>query len=91
LKEGASDAEVREYLVARYGEFVLLRPPVKVETIALWTAPLIALCGGGYAIYAAFRRSRRRAREAPAPLTESERAQLQTLGVTASRKVNRES
>jgi cytochrome c-type biogenesis protein CcmH/NrfF len=80
LKEGASDAEVRDYIVARYGDFVLLRPPFKIETLALWGAPLIALLGGGYAIYAAFRRSRRRATQTSAPLTEAERAQLQALG-----------
>jgi cytochrome c-type biogenesis protein CcmH len=90
LKDGASDAEVRKYLVARYGDFVLLRPPFKVETIALWAAPLVALCGGGYAIYAAFRRSRRHAREAPAPLTETERARLQALGAMPSRTENPE-
>jgi len=81
LKEGANDAEVRDFIVARYGDFVLLRPPFKIETLALWGAPLIALLGGGYAIYGAFRRSRRRAAEATAPLTDTERAQLQSLGV----------
>jgi cytochrome c-type biogenesis protein CcmH len=82
LKEGASDAEVRDFLVARYGDFVLLRPPFKIETLALWGAPLIALLGGGYAIYAAFQRSRRGRTEAPAPLTDAERAQLEALGAT---------
>jgi cytochrome c-type biogenesis protein CcmH len=82
LKEGASDAEVREFVVARYGDFVLLRPPFKIETLALWGAPFIALLGGGYAIYAAFRRSRRRATDAPASLTDAERAQLRALGAT---------
>jgi cytochrome c-type biogenesis protein CcmH len=81
LKEGASDAEVRAYVVARYGDFVLLRPPLKIETLALWGAPLIALLGGAYAIYAAFRRGRRKA-EAVFPLTEAERAQL--AAITAS-------
>jgi cytochrome c-type biogenesis protein CcmH/NrfF len=88
LKEGASDAEVRDYIVARYGDFVLLRPPFKIETLALWGAPLIALLGGGYAIYAAFKRSRRRAAEAIAPLTDSERAQLQALGVSSDKALN---
>ena len=60
LKEGASDAQVRDFVVARYGDFVLLRPPVKPETLLLWAAPLIALIGGAFAIYVAMRRGRRR-------------------------------
>jgi cytochrome c-type biogenesis protein CcmH len=83
LKEGATDAEVRAFVVARYGDFVLLRPPLKTETLVLWGAPLIALLGGGYAIYAAFRRSRRNAVSIPSPLTDAERAQLRALGATA--------
>lgn len=82
LKEGATDAQVRDFVVARYGDFVLLRPPFKIETLALWGAPLIVLCGGGYALYAAFRRSRRRWPDAPILLTDAERAQLQALGAT---------
>ncbi|WP_018267487.1 cytochrome c-type biogenesis protein [Methylosinus sp. LW4] len=77
LKDGASDAEVRDYVVARYGDFVLLRPPVKRETLLLWAAPALALIGGVWAIFAATRRNRR---AAPA-LTAEERAQLQALGV----------
>ena len=43
LSEGDSDAAVRAYVVARYGEFVLLRPPLSLRTIALWSAPLLLL------------------------------------------------
>ncbi|MBI3275096.1 MAG: cytochrome c-type biogenesis protein CcmH, partial [Methylocystis sp.] len=43
LQEGASDADVRAFLVSRYGDFMLLRPPVKPETLLLWAAPLLAL------------------------------------------------
>jgi cytochrome c-type biogenesis protein CcmH len=77
LKDGASDAEVRDYVVARYGDFVLLRPPVKRETLLLWAAPALALIGGVWAIFAATRRNRR----ATPALTAEERAQLQALGV----------
>ncbi len=80
LKEGMNDAEVRAYIHSRYGDFVLLRPPFKPETLLLWGAPLIALAGGGFAIYAAFRRSRRTA-PVPAPaLSEAERKKLRELG-----------
>ncbi|BBU60503.1 hypothetical protein MSC49_04380 [Methylosinus sp. C49] len=78
LKDGASDADVRDYVVARYGDFVLLRPPVKRETLLLWAAPALALIGGVWAIFAATRRNRR---AAAAALTAEERAQLQALGV----------
>ncbi|WP_255608405.1 cytochrome c-type biogenesis protein [Methylosinus sp. Sm6] len=79
LKGGASDAEVREFVVARYGDFVLLRPPVKPETWLLWAAPLLALGGGAAVIYFTARRGRRASAGA---LTEAERAQLNALGVS---------
>jgi cytochrome c-type biogenesis protein CcmH len=78
LKEGASDADVRAFVVARYGDFVLLRPPVKPETLLLWAAPLLALIGGAAAIYLAAPPRRR----ADGGLTEAERAQLHALGVS---------
>ncbi len=52
---------MRDYVVARYGDFVLLRPPFKPETLLLWGAPLIALAGGALALWAAYRRRGRRA------------------------------
>ncbi|MGA3062374.1 MAG: cytochrome c-type biogenesis protein [Methylocystis sp.] len=79
IKKGASDKEARDYIVARYGDFVLLRPPFKPETLLLWGAPLIALAGGALALWAAYRR--RRVAAAPAALSEAERAKLRALGV----------
>jgi cytochrome c-type biogenesis protein CcmH len=79
LKEGLSDAQVKDYVHARYGDFVLLRPPVKMETILLWTAPFLALLAGAAAVWAAARR--RAAPAGPAALTEEERARLKALGV----------
>jgi cytochrome c-type biogenesis protein CcmH len=84
LKEGASDADVRAFVVARYGDFVLLRPPVKPQTLLLWTAPLLALIGGAAAIYLAARRGRR----GGGALTEAERAQLQALGVSVDARAD---
>ncbi|MEK4033321.1 cytochrome c-type biogenesis protein [Methylocystis sp. IM3] len=79
LKEGLSDAQVKDYVHSRYGDFVLLRPPLKVETILLWTAPLFALLAGAAAVFVA---ARRRAIPAgPAGLTAEERARLKALGV----------
>ncbi|WP_363351229.1 cytochrome c-type biogenesis protein [Methylocystis echinoides] len=79
LKEGLSDAQVKDYVHARYGDFVLLRPPLKLDTILLWTAPLLALLAGAAAVFVAARR--RAAPEGPAALTEAERARLKALGV----------
>ncbi|MEM1399950.1 MAG: cytochrome c-type biogenesis protein [Pseudomonadota bacterium] len=47
LVAGDSDADVKQYLVDRYGDYVLLRPPVGARTMALWVAPAILLLLGG--------------------------------------------
>lgn len=46
LEEGKSDQEIVDFLVARYGEFVMYRPPVKKTTLMLWLAPGLLLVGG---------------------------------------------
>jgi cytochrome c-type biogenesis protein CcmH len=46
MREGNSDAQVVDYLVARYGDFVLYRPPLKATTILLWFGPLLLLASG---------------------------------------------
>ena len=43
LKKGDSDDQVRDYLVARYGDFVLLKPPLKGSTLILWITPALVL------------------------------------------------
>lgn len=74
LKAGDSDAQVLEFITSRYGDFVLLKPPVKPETWALWFGPaaLLVLGAAGVAIHL----RRRLSGEAPAPLTEAERRRL---------------
>ena len=78
LKAGASDAEARDYIVARYGDFVLLRPPLRLDTLALWGAPLFALLAGGYAIWRASTR-RRSLAVAPKALSDEERAAVEKI------------
>jgi cytochrome c-type biogenesis protein CcmH len=78
LSAGASDAEAKAYIVARYGDFVLLRPPLKLQTLLLWGAPLIALLLGGFAVWRALAG---RAVTAPPPLSEEEKAKLRALGL----------
>ncbi len=80
LVSGASDQQVRDFLVARYGEFVLLRPVLAWHTALLWITPvLLLLMGiGGLAWAALRRRGTERAVEGPT-LSESEKVALQRL------------
>ena len=43
MRRGASDSEIVDYMVARYGDFVLYRPPLKLTTLLLWFGPLLLL------------------------------------------------
>ena len=58
IKAGKSDAEIRDYMVQRYGDFVLYRPPVKGSTLALWLGPFALLIAGFCAIWMLVRRRR---------------------------------
>jgi cytochrome c-type biogenesis protein CcmH len=77
VSAGRSDADILRFLHDRYGDFVLLRPPVKAATIILWGAPLIALGAGLLLIRQA--RRRRATPEAIAELSAAERARLAEL------------
>jgi cytochrome c-type biogenesis protein CcmH len=75
LKAGDSDAEVRSFVVSRYGDFVLLKPPFDTRTLLLWLSPFLLLFAG-----ILFLAARRRRRAAPdAPLSEEERRRLEEL------------
>jgi cytochrome c-type biogenesis protein CcmH len=76
IKQGKTDQEVRDFLVARYGDFVLYRPPVKPTTWLLWIGPFALLLGG---ILALVLFVRRRQPEAPAPLSPEEQRKAQAL------------
>ena len=56
LAKGETDAQIRSYLVARYGNFVLYRPPVQDDTILLWFGPGLLLVGGLAALYFTLKR-----------------------------------
>ncbi len=59
IAQGRSDAEIREYMVDRYGDFVLYRPPLKASTLLLWIGPFGLLAVGiGIAVASARRRRR---------------------------------
>lgn len=57
MRQGRSDQEIRDFLVARYGEFVLYRPEVNARTWLLWLGPLLFALAGGFAIWRLARRS----------------------------------
>ena len=72
---GDSNQQVIDWMVARYGDFVRLRPPFNAVTVLLWGAPLIALAlGTGIVLFA-----RRRRPAPPAPLSDAERHRLVDL------------
>jgi cytochrome c-type biogenesis protein CcmH len=78
IAAGDGDEQVKRYLVARYGEFVLLKPPVEPATYLLWLGPpAVLVLGAG--LIAAHYRSRRRQPERPADLSPEERARLDRL------------
>jgi cytochrome c-type biogenesis protein CcmH len=81
IAAGDSDAQVMDFLVARYGEFVLLKPRLKPHTLLLWLLPPLALAGGGLALWMHGRRRTKSAaeEEASVRLTADEEARLQRL------------
>ena len=82
IATGDSDSQVIDFLVARYGEFVLLKPRFTPHTLLLWLLPPLALIGGGLALWF-YSRRRSNAGSAADPsllhLTEEEEARLQRL------------
>ena len=80
IKAGDSDQQVLDFLVARYGEFVLLRPPLSWHTLALWGLPPAVLVLGVLVILMDLRRRRTApAQEAKANLTAAEETRLAEL------------
>ncbi len=85
LVAGDTDTEVREFVVARYGEFVLLKPPFSVETLLLWFMPLLALVAAIVILWSSFRAAQTSAHEpagevaATGSLTPEEQAKLDAL------------
>ncbi len=77
IRDGKSDADIRDYLVARYGDFVLYRPPVKPSTWLLWFGPFVLLAGGAAGLVAYLRR--RAGRVDATPLSATDRAAAEAL------------
>jgi cytochrome c-type biogenesis protein CcmH len=81
LKAGDTDQQVLDYLVARYGEFVLLKPRLSMHTVLLWGTPPILLVLGGIVLLFAARRRRQAGgmRESQPPLTGAEQERVAQL------------
>ncbi|MET4210907.1 MULTISPECIES: cytochrome c-type biogenesis protein [unclassified Bradyrhizobium] len=76
LNLGESDEQVRAFLVQRYGNFILLKPPLELETALLWGMPALVLVAGGIA----FLFGLRRLQSTPeVPLSQAERDRLATV------------
>lgn len=83
IAAGSTDEQVMDFLVARYGEFVLLKPRVQSSTLLLWLVPPLVLAGGGLALWLGNRRRRVRLATgeegAAFQLTPDEEARLEKL------------
>jgi len=76
MQRGASERDIVDYMVSRYGDFVLYRPPFKTTTILLWAGPILLMIAGFAVLY--FRLARRRA-EPKAELSKEDRKRAAAL------------
>jgi cytochrome c-type biogenesis protein CcmH len=65
IAAGETNDQIKAYLVARYGDFILLNPPLRTDTFLLWFGPILLLLLGGTAVALVVLRARRRARQNP--------------------------
>jgi cytochrome c-type biogenesis protein CcmH len=82
IKAGRSDTEIVDFMVTRYGDFVLYRPPFKATTALLWMGPIALLLLAVFTFYRTL--ARRRARIEDKPLSDAERAEAERLLAQAS-------
>lgn len=79
MKANKSDEEIIDFLVARYGDFVLYNPPFKPTTILLWLGPVLLFLGAILALVLYLRRRRSLVFEEPQQLSESQQLEAETL------------
>ena len=77
IDEGKSDTEIKAYMVARYGDFILYRPPLKATTLLLWFGPLLLLLSGFFVLVRTLQRRNRSAIETS--LSDDERKRADAL------------
>ena len=85
IKSGKSDAEIKEFLVSRYGDFVLYQPPVKPTTWLLWFGPLLLLLGAIWLLVRTIRTTQSNANTMPLDAEQRAKA-LALLQETESSK-----
>ena len=74
MQKGQSDEQIKRYLVARYGDFVLYRPPLRATTWLLWFGPAVLLVGGLATLYLVLLRRRRLMPAEPLDADQEKRA-----------------
>jgi cytochrome c-type biogenesis protein CcmH len=77
IAKNMSDQEIIDFLVSRYGDFVLYRPPFKTTTVLLWAGPFVLVVGGGVVLAVTLRRRQQMIRDAM--VTEDERKRVERL------------
>jgi cytochrome c-type biogenesis protein CcmH len=77
LKAGKSEREILDFMVQRYGDFVLYTPPLKASTVLLWAGPFVLLAAMGFVLVRTLRQ--RRAQTVAAPLSDAERRRAREL------------
>ena len=77
LQAGESNEKVINFVVDRYGDFVLLRPPVKASTLVLWLSPVAALIVGIFLLFTWFRKQKQFVPVQAKPLSDEEKKKLQ--------------
>jgi cytochrome c-type biogenesis protein CcmH len=85
MRQGASDNQIVDYMVARYGDFVLYRPPLKLTTVLLWFGPLLLLAAG-FAVLVRRVLRRRPAQDLEMSASEHQRAAKLLAGNEAERR-----
>jgi cytochrome c-type biogenesis protein CcmH len=79
IRAGKTDAEIKEFMVSRYGDFVLYRPPVKPTTWLLWAGPFVLMIGGVIALLVYLRRRGQAVAGGDAALSDDDRERVQAL------------
>jgi cytochrome c-type biogenesis protein CcmH len=79
IRAGKTDAEIEEFMVSRYGDFVLYRPPVKPTTWLLWAGPFVLMIGGVIALLVYLRRRGQAVAGGDAALSDDDRKRVQAL------------
>lgn len=87
LTAGDSDQQVYDYIVARYGAYVLFDPPLRGATLALWAMPFVVLMVGGLAVFVVLRSAASQAGQGANPLSAAEKkAFARMMGKSANKK-----